>query len=387
MRTFAAVVVSILVLCSYDPVVGAQRCGATERWAVKTGTDPDASKVDKEHIRPISVTELNQLPNLRDHVPANDNTTRLGEEQVVYQVSGRLVLFKAEGDTDYHLVITDDTLKFTPGGSGTTGQETGTSFIAEIPDPKCYAGKNGDPAVKSEFEEQLRDTRITFESRFPNGQGADTDLGGIPVTLVGVAFYDRQHNQTGRAVNGIELHPLFSIEFNDQRVAAQRRAALTARAPASPVVALFKEGGSWSANNPALRDGKAADDDDDDDQDDDSIRMGGYGRPHVDSIWQTVRIDKAHSKATLSFVLRIQTDNRSASPSRDTLVVQARTASGKTLKTLAQFSNADAAMRSRPVNLDVRKFRGQTIRLQLTSKENASKATKFSIGDAHIEYR
>src|ERR1700730_17211745 len=45
-----------------------------------------------------------------------------------------------------------------------------------------------------------------------------------------------------------------------------------------------------------------------------SLGGGAYGRPHVDSIWQTVRIDKAHSKAMLNFVLRIQTDNRSTSP-------------------------------------------------------------------------
>src|SRR5207247_8134342 len=42
---------------------------------------------------------------------------------------------KDEDDGDYHLVITDDSLAHTPGGPGTNGLETGTSFIAEIPDP------------------------------------------------------------------------------------------------------------------------------------------------------------------------------------------------------------------------------------------------------------
>jgi hypothetical protein len=266
--TFA--VTLILALCNYGPAVSAERCGGTERWAVKVGTDPDATKVERDSMRDITVIDLNQLPELRDNVPANDNTTRLEEERVVYRVSGRLVLFKYEDDDDYHLVITDDTLKYTPGGHGTSGEETGTSFIAEIPDPKCYAGKHGDPNLKSEFEDQLRDTRIKFEKRFPGGDGHDTDLGGIPVTIIGVAFYDRQHLQTGRAVNGIELHPLLDIEFNDQSVAT-----MTTTPGTSLGIALFRDGSSWSANNPALRVSSMADEDDDDDQKKDSIRLGG----------------------------------------------------------------------------------------------------------------
>src|SRR5262249_20795288 len=130
------------------------------------------------------------------------------------RVSGRLVLFKDEEDGDYHLVITDDSLKYTPGGSNTNGLETGTSFIAEIPDPNCVPGKQGDPNAVSQFATQLRDVRAKFETRFPAGVGADTDLGGIPVTLVGIAFYDRPHQQTGRAINGIELPPLLDIQFD-----------------------------------------------------------------------------------------------------------------------------------------------------------------------------
>src|SRR5437773_1349363 len=52
------------------PAVAAERCGGTERWAAKTVTDPDASNVDRDHIRNITVAELNQLPQLRDNIPA-----------------------------------------------------------------------------------------------------------------------------------------------------------------------------------------------------------------------------------------------------------------------------------------------------------------------------
>jgi len=238
----AAAAISILALWTFDQPIAAERCGATERWAVKVGTDPDASRVERDRIRDITVTGLNQLPELRGNVPANDNEARLDEERVVYRVSGRLVLFKFENDDDYHLVITDDTLSYTPGGRGTSGQETGTSFIAEIPNPQCYMGKHGDINRKSEFQDDLRDARIKFEKRFPGGEGADTDLGGIPVTITGVAFYDRQHLQTGRAANGIELHPLFAIVFNDEVEVA---AAPAAKGRQPSAIALFRPTGPW----------------------------------------------------------------------------------------------------------------------------------------------
>jgi hypothetical protein len=229
----------------------------------------------------------------------------------------------------------------------------------------------------------LRDSRIKFERRFPAAEGADTDLGGIPVTIVGVAFYDRQHNQTGRAKNGIELHPILDIEFNDQE---RFEAAISGAGVGTSATALFREGATWSTNNVALRDRSGADEDDDE-PDPNRIRLGGNGRPQTDSIWQTARIDKAHAGAALRFVLRIRTDDKSRSPSSDTLVVQARTTSGKLLKTLARFSNADAARRPRPVSLDIGKFRGQTIRFQFTSRENSTKATKFAVSNIHINYR
>src|SRR5947209_2228683 len=192
-----------LVVAVQSAAFGA--CGGTERWFVKVGTDPDAGLVQLNPSVSISVSGLNTLPKLQNTVPHGDHKFRLPQERVVYQVSGRLALFKDEEDNDYHLVITDDSLRYTPGGPNTNGLETGTSFIAEIPHPDCVVGKHGDPNVPSQFATQLRDVRQKFEARFPNGAGADQDLGGIPVTLTGVAFYDRPHNQTGRATNGIEL--------------------------------------------------------------------------------------------------------------------------------------------------------------------------------------
>jgi hypothetical protein len=385
MRKFAVVVLSILSLWTVDLAVAQQRCGATERWAVKLGTDPDAPNVDRSNVRDATVTDLNQLPQLRGNVPANDNEARLEEERVVYRVAGRLVLFKFEDDDDYHLVITDDSLRYTPGGKGTNGKETGTSFIAEIPNPLCYMGKHGDFNRRSEFQDALQQNRIKFEKRFPGGQDADTDLGGIPVTITGVAFYDRQHLQTGRSVNGIELHPLLDIVFNDQEQETPAGPAALSATPAA--IALFSRNAElWSANRPALGETDQPDGEDDDDLDENSIRIGGNGQPQVDSIWQTARIGNAPT-AHLRFSLRVKTDNKATSPSTDTLTVQVRTDTGKLLKTLATFSNAQASRRSRAITLDVSKYRGRTVRLQFISREKSTKATRFIISNARIDYR
>ncbi len=96
-------------------------CGGTERWFVKVGTDPDAGLVQLNQVVSITVAGLNNLPKLQSTVPHGDNKFRLPEERVVYQVSGRLVLFKDEDDGDYHLVVTDDSLNYTPGGQGSNG--------------------------------------------------------------------------------------------------------------------------------------------------------------------------------------------------------------------------------------------------------------------------
>ena len=156
--------------------------------------------------------KLNTLPDLRNRVPKNDNTLRLKQERIVYKVKGHIVFFRHESDDgDYHIVITDDSLRYSPGGKGTKGKETGTSFIAEIPDPNCFAGTAGDPNVSSAFKDQISTARKSFESKFP-GQSSKEGI-DMPVTITGVAFYDRQHEQIGRAKNGIEFHPLLDIAF------------------------------------------------------------------------------------------------------------------------------------------------------------------------------
>jgi Bacterial Ig domain len=195
-----------------NPAANYAQCGGTERWAVKVGTDPGASNVDLTNRIPISLADLISLP--EQHPPANDNTTRLDSETHVYVIRARLVKFKFEtNDNDYHMVITDDTLNFTKGGSA---PPSGHSFVAEIPDPNCIAGAQGMSSTQSLFMDGIRNARSELETQFPNidTSGKFNDAGGIPVQIVGVGFFDFKHGQVGRAPNNIEIHPVVDITFN-----------------------------------------------------------------------------------------------------------------------------------------------------------------------------
>jgi hypothetical protein len=156
-------------------------CGI-ERWAVKTGTDPGASKVDQTPV-PATVANLVAMT-----APKNPLARVAPTEDTTYQVSATLTEFKTEADSDYHLVLS-------------TGAKT---MIAEIPSPTCVTGgplQAGIANARAEFDARLMSATHGFQKA------------NVPVTVTGVGFFDRIHGQTGVAPNGIELHPVLDIQF------------------------------------------------------------------------------------------------------------------------------------------------------------------------------
>lgn len=377
-REFArrwSIALLLTLACGWASYYHAQtRCGGTERWFVKVGTDPDANLVDTGNQIPTTVAQLNALPQRRDDVPAGDNRFRLPEEHIVYRVSGRLVKFKNESDKDYHLIITDDSLRYTRGGLGTDGQETGTSFIAEIPRPDCVAGMQGNLTASSHFQADLVATRQKFEERFPNGKGADKDLGGIPVTLVGVAFYDRQHRQTGRARNGIELHPLLDIIFEDQ-----------AGGGAPPVTT------TELLTNPGFEDGPTGWTGTTSDiasysqmpahGGDQIAWMGGLGNVTSETLTQRATIPADATRARFSFWLHIETEETTNSTRYDMLSVQVRSTGGAVLRTLAIYSNLDDTIGYAQKTFNLDEFIGRDVQVYLRATEDEEKATSFVLDD------
>ena len=357
----------------------AQTCGGTERWQVKVGTDPDAAGIDPASPVPATIHNMVGLP--APQLPPNsDNSTRMDIERKVVVVQARLVKFQLEsgktGDDDYHLVITDDTLDFTPGGRGTPH---GHGLVAEIPNPDCVPGKAGDPAVPSHFDQQLRDMRQKFEQQFPNITGGWNEAGGLPVRITGVQFFDRPHGQAGRALNTVEIHPILNIEFGDFGPTP-----LTAAAPSTPASAAavfqnpgFEDGAAgWTASDKVIVTTKG-----------EPARtghgrawLGGYGVKHTDTLSHDVTIPSAATAATISFFLHVST-HEEGTLTHDTLKVSVRDTQGAVLKNLATYSNVNAASGFHLKTFDLSAFRGKTIRIFFQADEDNGSETSFVLDD------
>jgi len=165
--------------------IGAATCGV-ERWSVKTGTDPDASSVGLTATNK-TIGSLRALAKPAT-IPANSRLS--AEKQAARLTNVTLTVFKAESDSDYHLVVRD-------------GAATNT-MIVEIPLPGCVG--SGSP-----FAGGIASARAAFNAKFTPTTSFVT--ANIPVTVTGIPMFDFLHGQTGVAPNGIELHPVLSICF------------------------------------------------------------------------------------------------------------------------------------------------------------------------------
>ena len=174
-------------------------CGV-ERWSVKVGTDSDAGLVDINHPVNTTIAALGAIPAPADPPGPPDNARVAPTEDTVYTIYATMTLYKKETDVDYHIVLDDG---------------TGHTMIVEIPSPACILAANpngqGRVLVSSPFTQGIMDSRAKFDSRFTATSFFQT--ANIPVRVTGVGFFDFKHGQTGVAPNGIELHPVLSIDF------------------------------------------------------------------------------------------------------------------------------------------------------------------------------
>lgn len=168
------------------------RCG-TDRWSVKTLTDESAKRVSFTPKQTTVSWLVAQAP------PAKlQQASRVSDiECQVWQVTGRLIAFKSEGDDgDYHLVIAD--------------LNSDSTMIVEIPDSNC-AGVCDSPQ-RIQFDR----ARQAFSAAFGIPSERLHRLSNpVVVTLTGVGFFDRKHKQTGVAANGVELHPVIDLQPPD----------------------------------------------------------------------------------------------------------------------------------------------------------------------------
>src|SRR5262245_26428249 len=162
------------------------QCGV-ERWSIKTNTDPDSGLVNLNSSSTTTVAAMRAFtaPN---PIPSNN---RVGPaETTQWVINATLTVYQLEGDSDYHLVLSD---------------ASGNTMIAEIPSPTCVGA--GSP-----FLSGVQNARSEFDARFTATTSFQT--ANIPVQIRGVGMFDFLHGQTGVAPNGIELHPVIDIVFN-----------------------------------------------------------------------------------------------------------------------------------------------------------------------------
>ena len=185
----ASVVVAALLLTLSPWAVGgvaaAVQCGV-ERWAVKTGTDPDAGSVDLSRVTSTTVAALTSIPEPGE-LPGNSRIRPT--ETTVFSVTATVSWYKREDDSDYHVVVED---------------ELGNSMITELPNPECV-GQGSPFAAQIVIARAQFDARLTATTSFKNA--------GMLAKVTGVGFFDFRHGQRGLAPNAIELHPVLSIEF------------------------------------------------------------------------------------------------------------------------------------------------------------------------------
>jgi hypothetical protein len=104
-------------------------CGV-ERWAVKTGMDPDARLVNQKVVVPTNIIRLRSLP-APAYLPVRSRLRPV--ETTVWAVDAILLRYKVEEDSDVHLVIAD-----------TGGPERGgTQRHRATPSPSHAMGRDG----------------------------------------------------------------------------------------------------------------------------------------------------------------------------------------------------------------------------------------------------
>lgn len=112
--------------------------------------------------------------------------------------------------------------------------------------------------------------------------------------------------------------------------------------------------------------------------------LNGWGSSNTESIRQSVTIPSTATRATLSFWLRVVSDETTTTSAYDTLKVQVRNSSGTVLATLKTYSNLDKGSSYVKRSFDLTPYRGQTVQLYFEGKEGAQVATSFLIDDVSV---
>jgi hypothetical protein len=191
-RAVLAALLGVLASTTWAPATSAATGGFPQtacgdwRWAVKTGADASRLKVDR-HAVTVTVRYLRTRP--KPSAYPQDRRIRPTELHTFQIDRVRLVAFKEEDDSDYHLIIKDS---------------AGRTIITEIPAPRCVRAispwRTDIASVRSYFNHHYAVTRYWKDAH-------------ATIDIRGLGFFDELHGQAGVAPNGIELHPVIWMKI------------------------------------------------------------------------------------------------------------------------------------------------------------------------------
>ncbi|MQA40506.1 M4 family metallopeptidase [Rugamonas aquatica] len=111
--------------------------------------------------------------------------------------------------------------------------------------------------------------------------------------------------------------------------------------------------------------------------------LGGNGRIAVETLTQSVTIPASAASATLTYALHIDTDEVKPFP-YDKLTVTVRSSTGSVLRTLATYTNLDAADGYQIRTFDLSAYKGRTVTLSFIMREDRSKQTSFVLDNVSL---
>ncbi|HEV7239769.1 MAG TPA: S8 family serine peptidase [Thermoanaerobaculia bacterium] len=114
--------------------------------------------------------------------------------------------------------------------------------------------------------------------------------------------------------------------------------------------------------------------------------LGGWGFTRTDYAYQSVTIPASANTATLTFWIRIDSDETTPTIQYDTFRVQISTNGGASYTTLATYSNLNENLSYVQKTFDLTAYKGATVRVRFHSTEDSSLQTSFVVDDTALNY-
>jgi hypothetical protein len=189
---FSIVLMLMLTGCGLKYGVGRIRNVRTDcgdgRVDVQNLSDKEARAVDLLHVQDATVEELSALP-----APKwSEDAPRAELEKHTYRVSGVIVGYDYTSDGEIRVTLRG---------------KSGASMIVSIVHPNCANNSRAVSqldAVRAAWEE----TRAKLQ---PEAMSPETP---VEATFTGVGFWNRKRDESGRAPNNVELHPVLKFEVH-----------------------------------------------------------------------------------------------------------------------------------------------------------------------------